>query len=94
MVPALSWRRSAAGMTNSANAANARVVLGALLDSTVSICIEQLTQVLDLAADLGASIGVAHHAATVCLVKTVGLALDVDVGVSASATVVRRSDAT
>jgi ferrous iron transport protein B len=56
-----------------------RVVLGALLDSTVSICIEQLTQVLDLAADLGASIGVAHHAATVRLVKTVGLAFDVHV---------------
>lgn len=55
------------------------MVLGALLDSTVSICIEQLAQVLDLAADLGASIGVAHHAATVRLVKTVGLAFDVHV---------------
>ena len=56
-----------------------RVELDALLDSTVSICIEQLAQVLDLAADLGSGIGVAHHAATVCLVKTVGLALDVHV---------------
>ena len=56
-----------------------RVVLGALLDSTVSICIEQLAQVLDLAADLGTGIGVAHHAATVGLVKAVGLAFDIDV---------------
>ena len=55
------------------------MVLGALLDSTVSICIEQLAQVLDLAADLGAGIGVAHHAATVGLVKAVGLAFDIDV---------------
>ncbi len=55
------------------------MVLGALLDSTVSICIEQLAQVLDLAANLGASIGVAHHATTVGLVKAVGLAFDVDV---------------
>ena len=65
------------------------MVLGALLDSTVSICIEQLAQVLDLAANLGASIGVAHHAATVCLVKTVGLALDVHVARECSATVVK-----
>lgn len=53
--------------------------LDALLDSTVSICIEQLAQILDLAADLGAGIGVAHHAAAVGLVKAVGLAFDVHV---------------
>lgn len=80
MVPALWWRRGAAGMTNLAQFSQSpRVGLDALLDSTVSICIEQLAQVLDLAADLGSGIGVAHHAATVCLVKTVGLALDVHV---------------
>lgn len=53
--------------------------LGTLLDSTVSICIEQLAQVLDLAANLGTGIGVTHHAAPVGLVKAVGLAFDVDV---------------
>ena len=35
-------------------------MLIALVDSTVSICIEQLAQILDLAANLGASIGVAR----------------------------------
>ena len=38
-----------------------------------------MTQVLNLATNLGAGIGIADHAAAVGLVKAVGLALDVDI---------------
>ncbi len=81
IVPALGWRRSAAGMTNSASLAQspqaglARSSIAPFLYASSS----WRRSALDLAANLDAGIGVAHHAATVGLVKAVGLAFDVDV---------------